>query len=119
MKREDYLREVEASGAEVRIRLTGLLEAANPLNQLRHEVSRDWKAWITGSGLAGLVAGLLARGARRRRRSRKDGSVGTATAASGDFGGARFWIPTVLKLLPAAMVQIVPLFMSMRSARKP
>jgi len=40
---------------------------------------------------------------------------------SGDqtSGGAAFWVPTLIKLLPAALTQLVPLVLSLRSGRKP
>jgi hypothetical protein len=38
----------------------------------------------------------------------------TDSAAS----GAAYWVPVLLKLLPAALTQLVPLFLSLRSGRK-
>jgi hypothetical protein len=114
MNREDYLRELESAGAEVKTSLAGLLEAANPVSQLRHEVSRDWKWWLPGSASAGLVAAMLLQ--RPRRQSRGPGQNNSRGPAR---GGAAYWVPTLLKILPGAIVQLVPLFLSLRSGRKP
>jgi hypothetical protein len=108
MNREDYLRELEVSGLELKESLGGLLEAANPVAQLRAEVSRDWKWWLPGSAAAGLLAALVLRAPRR--------SGGTVL---GSKIGLAFWVPTLLKLLPGVVTQLAPLFLSLRSGRKP
>ena len=108
MNREDYMRELEAAGGEMQARLHDLAAAANPLNQLRSEVARDWKWWLPGASVAGFAAARLLRVPR--------GGVKNAGAASA--GGAAFWVPTLLKLLPAALTQLVPLVLSLRSGRK-
>ena len=111
MNREDYLRELAAAGRELQEKIHDLAEAANPLNQLRSEVSRDWKWWLPGASVAGFaVARLLRPGSSRARAG---GAGGTPNA------GAVFWVPTLLKLLPAVASQLVPLFLSLRSGRKP
>ena len=109
MNREDYLRELEVAGGELHGKLQDLTAAANPLNQLRSEVARDWKWWLPGASVAGFAV------ARLLRMPRGSGKSADATSA----GGAAFWVPTLLKLLPAALTQIVPLVLSLRSGRKP
>jgi len=73
-------------------------------------VARDWKWWLPGASIAGFAAARFLRLPRGGRRS---------AAAPGTEAGAAFWIPTLLKLLPAVMTQVVPLFLSLRSDRKP
>jgi len=111
MNRDEYLRELETAGLELQAKTRDLAEAANPLNQLRSEVARDWKWWLPGASVAGFAVARLVRsgGARVMR-----GKSGDETA-----GGAAFWVPTLLKLLPAALTQLVPLVLSLRSGRKP
>lgn len=55
MNREDYLRELEAAGGELQSKVRELAAAANPLNQLRGEVARDWKWWLPGASVAGFA----------------------------------------------------------------
>jgi hypothetical protein len=107
MNREEYLRELEAAGGELQARVRELAAAANPLNQLRSEVARDWKWWLPGASVAGFAA------ARFLRRP-----AGTAPRRGEGAGGATFWVPLVLKLLPATLAQLVPLFLSLRSGRR-
>lgn len=111
MNREDYLRELDEAGLELRTKVRDLAEAANPLNQFRSEVARDWKWWLPGASVAGFAAARLLRfpGSKARR--------GGGDGPSPD--GAAFWVPTLLKLLPAVASQLVPLFLSLRSGRKP
>ncbi len=111
MKREDYLHEIEAAGNELHDRARHLMAAANPLNQLRHGVVRDWKWWLPGASAAGFVAARLLRSSSHKKASHKTGEHPPAT-------GAAFWVPTLLKLLPALLTQLVPLFLSVRSGRK-
>jgi hypothetical protein len=108
MKREDYLRELQTASADLSRKTHQLTEAANPLNQLRHGVARDWKWWLPGASVAGFAV------ARFLRLPRPAGGHKTAPAI-----GAAFWIPTMLKLLPALLTQLTPLFLSLRSDRKP
>jgi hypothetical protein len=111
MNRDEYLRELESAGLELKAKLHDLAEAANPINQLRSEVARDWKWWLPGASMAGFaVARLLRSGGTRVMR----GKSGDQTS-----GGAAFWVPTLIKLLPAALTQLVPLVLSLRSGRKP
>jgi hypothetical protein len=111
MKRGDYLREIEAAANELRVRTRDLVEAANPLNQLRSGLVRDWKWWLPGASAAGFVA------ARLLRRS-SFGNAPRREAGAAHAGGATFWIPTLLKLLPALLSQLIPIFLSVRSGRK-
>lgn len=111
MNRDEYLRELEAAGLDLQAKARDLAEAANPINQLRREVARDWKWWVPGASVAGFAVARLVRsgGARVMR-----GKAGAAPP-----GGAAFWVPLLLKLLPAALTQLVPLVLSLRSGRKP
>lgn len=109
MNREDYLRELDFAGGELQAKLHDLAAAANPLNQLRSEVARDWKWWLPGASVAGFAAARLLRTPHG----------GSKRADGAPSGGAAFWIPTLLKLLPAALTQLVPLVLSLRSGRKP
>lgn len=110
MKRDEYLRELESAGLELKAKTHELAEAANPLNQLRSEVARDWKWWLPGASVAGFaVARALRSGSARAIRGK---------AAERPAGGAAFWVPTLLKLAPAALAQLVPLVLSLRSGRK-
>lgn len=110
MNREEYLRELETAGGELQSKVRELAVAANPLNQLRSEVARDWKWWLPGASVAGFAAARLLRMPVGRTKER-----GAANPAP---EGAAFWIPTLLKLLPAALTQLVPIFLSLRSGRK-
>ena len=110
MNREDYLRELEAAGDALQSKARHLAAAANPLNQLRSEVARDWKWWLPGASVAGFaVARLL-----RLPSGRGTGPAPGVTPS----GGAAVWVPVVLKLLPATLTQLVPLFLSLRSGRR-
>ena len=111
MNREEYLRELEAAGTELQSKVRELAVAANPLNQLRSEVARDWKWWLPGASVAGFAVARFLRLPARRATKR-------GTAADAAAGGAAFWVPVVLKLLPATLTQLVPLFLSLRSGRK-
>ncbi|MEI7866015.1 MAG: hypothetical protein WCI38_11645 [Chthoniobacterales bacterium] len=109
MTREQYLRELDSAGCELRERGGVLWAAANPVNQLRAGVVRDWKWWLPGASAAGFA---LARFARR-------GPAGTkAKAQAAPASGAALWLPIVVKLLPALFTQLTPLFLSLRSGRK-
>ena len=109
MNREEYLRELELAGGELQSKVRELAVAANPLNQLRSEVARDWKWWLPGASVAGFAAARLLRMPAGKVKGRA-----TDSAAS----GAAYWVPVLLKLLPAALTQLVPLFLSLRSGRK-
>lgn len=111
MNRDEYLRELEAAGRELKAKAHDLAEAANPLNQLRSEVVRDWKWWLPGASVAGFAAARLLR----------SGGARVMRGPSGEqpSGGAAFWVPILIKLLPAALTQLVPLVLSLRSGRKP
>ena len=110
MNREDYLRELESAGHELRRSGRNLAVAVNPVNQLRHGVAHEWKWWLPGASVAGFA---LARILRRPARQQKNWKQDTAKT------GAAFWVPTLIKLLPAVAAQLVPLFLSLRSGRKP
>jgi predicted NBD/HSP70 family sugar kinase len=110
MNREDYLRELDSAGRELKRSGANLVSAANPINQLRHGVAHEWKWWLPGASVAGFA---LARLLRRPARQAK--AVGHDAAQT----GAAFWIPLLVKLLPAALAQLAPLLLSLRSGRKP
>jgi hypothetical protein len=110
MNREQYLRELESAGNDLQARVRELGVAANPLNQLRSEVVRDWKWWLPGASVAGFA---VARFLRPGRSAAKQG-IGGAIPTS----GAALWVPMLLKVLPAVLTQIVPLVLSLRSGRK-
>ncbi len=110
MKREDFLRELDAAGREMRSSAKDLAAAANPITQLRHGVARDWKWWLPGASFAGFAAARLL-----RRPSRQNPLQ--ATRKESPAGGAVFWVPVLLRLLPGALAQLVPLFLSLRSDR--
>jgi hypothetical protein len=112
MNREEYLRELEAAGNDLQSKVRELAVAANPLNQLRSGVARDWKWWLPGASVAGFA---VARFLRLPSTGRAARHAGASDAAA---GGAAFWVPVVLKLLPATLTQLVPLFLSLRSGRK-
>ncbi|MBU3664297.1 MAG: hypothetical protein FGM15_00255 [Chthoniobacterales bacterium] len=109
MNREQYLRELDSAGRELLAKGRLLAEAANPINQLRGEVARDWKWWLPGASVAGFAAARLLRMPR--------GKTAKGTGAQPQSGAA-FWVPTLLKLLPAVLAQLVPLFLSLRSGHK-
>lgn len=111
MNREEYLSELDAAGRELQAKAHDLAAAANPLNQLRSGVARDWKWWLPGASVAGFAAARLLR--PKGGRAPQGGAGGSPAA------GAVFWVPTLLKLLPAVASQLVPLFLSLRSGRKP
>ena len=109
MNREEYLRELELAGGELQSKVRELAVAANPLNQLRSEVARDWRWWLPGASVAGFaVARLLRMPAGKAKAGAKDSAP----------AGAAYWVPVLLKLLPATLTQLVPLFLSLRSGRK-
>lgn len=108
MTKEDYRRELDAAGGELQVRLRALTAAANPLNLIRGEVARDWKWWLPGASVAGFAAARFWRGRPGRTRSRE----------AGPAAGAAFWIPTLLRLLPAVLAQLMPLLLGLRSGRK-
>jgi hypothetical protein len=109
MNRDEYLRELDAAGGELQAKIHDLAAAANPLNQLRSEVVRDWKWWLPGASVAGFAVARLLRMPRGR------GPLKEHPGAA----GATFWIPLLLKLLPGALTQLMPLVLSLRSGRKP
>lgn len=110
MNREDYLRELDSAGRELKRNGEALVSAANPVNQLRHGVAHDWKWWLPGASVAGFA---IARFLRRPAHKQKAGKLDAPRS------GAAFWVPTLVKLLPTVMAQLVPLFLSLRSGRKP
>lgn len=109
MNREQYLRELETAGNELQAKVQELAAAANPLNQLRSEVARDWRWWLPGASVAGFAAARLLRSGGKT----KPGKAGAAPVS-----GAAFWVPMLVKLLPAVLTQLVPLVLSLRSGRK-
>ena len=111
MNREDYLRELESAGEQMSSSARDLAEAANPVALLRAAVGRNWKWWLPGALAAGFLAAQLMR--------RPGPSAGRVDRPGSLSGGAAFWVPTLIKLLPTAAAQIVPLVLSLRSARKP
>lgn len=109
MKKEDYLRELDAAGFEMTAGLQDLAAAANPVALLRASVARGWRWWLPGAAVAGFVAASLVRSAAcHPRRPPRQGAPS---------GGAAFWVPVLLKLLPAATAQLVPLVLSLRGGR--
>jgi len=109
MNRGDYLRDLETSGREMREAARELAEAANPVNQLRSEVARDWKWWLPGASVAGFAVARLLRSPKKH---------GPKNEQSSPAAGAAFWVPLILKFLPGLVGQLVPLFLSLRSGRK-
>ena len=109
MKKEDYLRELDAAGFEMSAGLQELAAAANPVALLRCSVARGWRWWLPAAAAAGFVAARLLRSPASR--------PGRPTRSGGSSGGAAFWVPTLLKLLPAATAQLVPLILSLRGGR--
>jgi len=110
MNREDYLRELDSAGRELKERIGVLWTAANPVNQLRAGVVREWKWWLPGASAAGFAL------ARFVRRGPSDAKTKSETVPA---SGAALWLPIVVKLLPALLTQLGPLFLSLRSSRKP
>jgi hypothetical protein len=110
MNREQYLRELETAGNDLQARIRELGVAANPLNQLRSEVVRDWKWWLPGASVAGFAAARLLRLGGSAAKQGKGASIPAS--------GAALWIPMLAKVLPAVLTQIVPLVLSLRSGRK-
>ena len=110
MNREQYLRELETAGNDLQSKIRELAVAVNPINQLRSEVARDWKWWLPGASVAGFAAARFLRfGGPSAKR---------AKANAAPVSGAAFWVPTLVKLLPAVLTQLVPLVLSLRSGRK-
>ncbi len=110
MKKEDYLREMESAGQDLSISIQRFVTAANPVSLLRGSVSRGWQWWLPSAAVTGFTGAKLLRSVFRGKKKTKE----VATVS-----GAAFWIPTLLKLMPAALVQIVPLILSLCSSRKP
>lgn len=106
MNREDYLVELEAAGRDLGRRARVVADAANPLTGLRESVAENWKWWLPAAAVAGFAI------ARVIRPSGRGGSPYR------DSGGAAFWVPTLIKLLPSVTAQVVPLILSLRSSRK-
>jgi hypothetical protein len=112
MNREDYLRELDSAGRELKRSGANLVSAANPINQLRHGVAHEWKWWLPGASVAGFaLARLLRRPARQANQAKAAGQNAAQT-------GAAFWIPLLVKWVPAALAQLAPLLLSLRSGRK-
>ena len=110
MNREDYLRELDSAGRELKRSGANLVSAANPINQLRHGVAHEWKWWLPGASVAGFaLARLLRRPARQAKAAGHDAAQ----------TGAAFWVPLLVKWAPAALAQLAPLLLSLRSGRKP
>lgn len=111
MNRADYLRELDEAGRDLKRYGGALLAAAHPTNLVRSGVSRGWKWWLPGASVAGFAA---ARWLRRPARPKNH-----QDSAPGSSSGAAYWVPTLLKLLPKLLAQLMPLFLSWRAARKP
>lgn len=109
MNKEDFLRELDEAGRQMRVSARHVAAAANPFKQLRLGVARDWKWWLPGASVAGFA---FARWMRRPSRPR----LGRPAQAA-PSGGAVYWVPLLLRLVPAALSQLVPLFLSLRSGR--
>jgi hypothetical protein len=107
MNREDYLRELETAADDWNRSIRELATAANPLNQLRHGITKDWKWWLPGASVAGFAAARMLLWPRRPEARR------TAPGA-----GASFWVPALLKILPPLLAQLAPVILSLRSDRK-
>lgn len=112
MKKEDYLREMKSAGHDLSAGAQKLGAAVNPVSLLRSSISRGWQWWLPGAAVGGFAVSKILRAARRGKKTQG------ATAAS-PSSGAAFWVPVLLKLLPAMTAQIVPLILSLRSSRKP
>ena len=107
MNREDYLVELDAAGRDLGRRARVVADAANPLTGLRECVAENWKWWLPAAAVAGFAIA---------RVIRPSGRVGGRSFP--DAGGAAFWVPTLIKLLPSVTAQVVPLILSLRSSRK-
>lgn len=106
MNREDYLVELEAAGRDLGRRARVVADAANPLTGLRECVAENWKWWLPAAAVAGFAIARVIR------------PSGRGGLPSHDSGGAAFWVPTLIKLLPSVTAQVVPLILSLRSSRK-
>lgn len=107
MNREDYLRELEVAAVDWNHSIRDLATAANPLNQLRHGITKDWKWWLPGASVAGFAAARMLLGPRGAKTVGKTGNP-----------GAVFWISTLVKVLPPLLSQLAPVILSLRSDRK-
>lgn len=111
MKKEDYLREMKAAGHDLSAGARKLGAAASPVGLLRCSISRGWQWWLPAAAVGGFAISKILRAARRDKKTHG------ATAAS-PSSGAAFWVPALLKLLPAMTAQIVPLILSLRAGRR-
>jgi hypothetical protein len=109
VNREDFLREIDEAGRQLRSSGRELAAAANPVNQLRAGVAKDWRWWLPGASVAGFAVARLLR--------RPVGPPSVRSAREGVAGGAAFWVPLLLRLVPGALTQLMPLFLSLRSGR--
>lgn len=107
MNREDYLRELEAASEDWNRSIRELAVAANPINQLRHGITKDWKWWLPGATVAGFAAARMLLWPRGAKSVGKPG-----------LSGAAFWISTLVKVLPSLLTQLAPVILSLRSDRK-
>jgi hypothetical protein len=73
-------------------------------------VAHEWKWWLPGASVAGFALARLLRSPGREHKAGKNDAART---------GPAFWVPLLVKLVPAALTQLVPLFLSLRSGRKP
>ena len=106
MNREDYLRELDAAGQTVHLRLHEIGTALRPANVVR----RRWKWWLSGASLPGFA---LARFCRCSSRQKSPSRLVSAAA-----GGAAFWVPLLLKTAPTILRQLLPLFLSFQDRPK-
>lgn len=111
MKKEDYMRLIESAGQDLVVGVKHLTIAANPVGLLRGCVVQGWHWWLPGAAVTGFASAKLLRSAFCKKKKRGD-----VLASPHGFA---FWIPTLLKLAPAVLAQIVPLILSLRSHRKP
>lgn len=109
MTKEEFLRELDQAGRQVHSSARDLATAANPFRQLRMGVARDWKWWLPGASVAGFAFARWMRLPGRPQRKR--------LAKEAPAGGAVFWVPLLLRLVPGALSQLVPLILSLRSGR--
>lgn len=112
MKKEDYLREIKSAGHDLSIGVKKLGVAVNPLGLLRTSISQKWHWWLPAAGAGGFITSKILRAITCGKKKTR-GKDAPRPA------GAAYWIPILLKFLPAMTAQLVPLILSLRSNRKP